>query len=121
MMLATARVRSEEHTSELQSQFHLVCRLLPEKKKHPEQLVAVGDATNVNSNGRGTPHTELLSAPLYRAVRENNHVFRGVLATGAARRLDARIDASSGELEHPRGRFVSGNYFDVLGVHAIAG
>src|SRR5689334_24114674 len=30
----TARpVRSEEHTSELQSQFHLVCRLLLEKKK----------------------------------------------------------------------------------------
>src|SRR5689334_23761117 len=26
------RSRSEEHTSELQSQFHLVCRLLPEKK-----------------------------------------------------------------------------------------
>src|SRR5689334_24673203 len=29
----TAR-RSEEHTSELQSQFHLVCRLLLEKKKN---------------------------------------------------------------------------------------
>src|SRR5689334_24842675 len=27
--------RSEEHTSELQSQFHLVCRLLLEKKKTP--------------------------------------------------------------------------------------
>src|SRR5438309_10916503 len=27
------RHRSEEHTSELQSQFHLVCRLLLEKKK----------------------------------------------------------------------------------------
>src|SRR5438309_6252734 len=27
------RYRSEEHTSELQSQFHLVCRLLLEKKK----------------------------------------------------------------------------------------
>src|SRR5689334_23725317 len=26
--------RSEEHTSELQSQFHLVCRLLLEKKNH---------------------------------------------------------------------------------------
>src|SRR5689334_24845536 len=26
-------MRSEEHTSELQSQFHLVCRLLLEKKK----------------------------------------------------------------------------------------
>src|SRR6267143_5362718 len=29
--------RSEEHTSELQSQFHLVCRLLLEKKK--KQLI----------------------------------------------------------------------------------
>src|SRR5689334_23565997 len=28
-----AASRSEEHTSELQSQFHLVCRLLLEKKK----------------------------------------------------------------------------------------
>src|SRR5438309_6744933 len=29
--------RSEEHTSELQSQFHLVCRLLLEKKKKKER------------------------------------------------------------------------------------
>src|SRR6266568_7331344 len=29
-----ATPRSEEHTSELQSQFHLVCRLLLEKKKN---------------------------------------------------------------------------------------
>src|SRR2546427_12872091 len=29
--------RSEEHTSELQSQSNLVCRLLLEKKKHNEQ------------------------------------------------------------------------------------
>src|SRR3712207_8640426 len=28
-------VRSEEHTSELQSRQYLVCRLLLEKKKHP--------------------------------------------------------------------------------------
>src|SRR5689334_24077907 len=31
--LQKRRRRSEEHTSELQSQFHLVCRLLLEKKK----------------------------------------------------------------------------------------
>src|SRR5689334_24520056 len=31
--LAREHPRSEEHTSELQSQFHLVCRLLLEKKK----------------------------------------------------------------------------------------
>src|SRR5438309_8963405 len=30
---ALVLARSEEHTSELQSQFHLVCRLLLEKKK----------------------------------------------------------------------------------------
>src|SRR5438552_7692814 len=29
----TTELRSEEHTSELQSPDHLVCRLLPEKKK----------------------------------------------------------------------------------------
>src|SRR5438309_8399577 len=31
--ILAGRRRSEEHTSELQSQFHLVCRLLLEKKK----------------------------------------------------------------------------------------
>src|SRR5439155_16810799 len=31
---ALANARSEEHTSELQSRGHLVCRLLPEKKKN---------------------------------------------------------------------------------------
>src|SRR5690242_20910944 len=31
--LATSRLRSEEHTSELQSHVNLVCRLLLEKKK----------------------------------------------------------------------------------------
>src|SRR2546429_6216171 len=30
---ATSAMRSEEHTSELQSRLHLVCRLLLEKKK----------------------------------------------------------------------------------------
>src|SRR2546429_6150161 len=30
--------RSEEHTSELQSRLHLVCRLLLEKKKYTSQL-----------------------------------------------------------------------------------
>src|SRR2546422_3312870 len=34
--------RSEEHTSELQSRLHLVCRLLLEKKKKDEQTVNSG-------------------------------------------------------------------------------
>src|SRR5216684_8762847 len=34
--------RSEEHTSELQSRLHLVCRLLLEKKKHGKPLLDLG-------------------------------------------------------------------------------
>src|SRR5689334_24818177 len=34
-----AALRSEEHTSELQSQFHLVCRLLLEKKKKKKKNI----------------------------------------------------------------------------------
>src|SRR5438309_5286125 len=37
------RKRSEEHTSELQSQFHLVCRLLLEKKKEKDVPVRQRD------------------------------------------------------------------------------
>src|SRR2546430_13188251 len=33
-----ARLRSEEHTSELQSQSNLVCRLLLEKKKNTDSM-----------------------------------------------------------------------------------
>src|SRR2546422_4496112 len=35
--LPTELVRSEEHTSELQSRLHLVCRLLLEKKKRTQK------------------------------------------------------------------------------------
>src|SRR2546422_7656352 len=37
ILMAVILLRSEEHTSELQSRLHLVCRLLLEKKKN-EQL-----------------------------------------------------------------------------------
>src|SRR5689334_23439732 len=39
----SSMMRSEEHTSELQSQFHLVCRLLLEKKKEARLHVLQGD------------------------------------------------------------------------------
>src|SRR2546422_6974922 len=35
-----ARLRSEEHTSELQSRLHLVCRLLLEKKKNTTEILS---------------------------------------------------------------------------------
>src|SRR5438309_3038482 len=52
-----AVLRSEEHTSELQSQFHLVCRLLLEKKNNAQvdgarHLVAQRFAGGAQSDGR---------------------------------------------------------------------
>src|SRR6266568_8961632 len=41
--------RSEEHTSELQSQFHLVCRLLLEKKKHHRIMLHSTIKTKTNN------------------------------------------------------------------------
>src|SRR5436305_15174707 len=38
--------RSEEHTSELQSRPHLVCRLLLEKKKRPMTTLTLTDMSN---------------------------------------------------------------------------
>src|SRR2546422_5147464 len=38
--------RSEEHTSELQSRLHLVCRLLLEKKKRKPQVLRVRSIAN---------------------------------------------------------------------------
>src|SRR2546429_2811323 len=48
--------RSEEHTSELQSRLHLVCRLLLEKKNNVEcQIGSTGDC-GARQNQRISPH-----------------------------------------------------------------
>src|SRR2546427_6214223 len=49
---ATVRARSEEHTSELQSQSNLVCRLLLEKKK---KYFAISKAFDRGTSGDATP------------------------------------------------------------------
>src|SRR2546422_4012331 len=47
--------RSEEHTSELQSRLHLVCRLLLEKKKRPRNRPTKSVGKNRTCSKR-TPH-----------------------------------------------------------------
>jgi predicted permease len=89
--------------------------------QHPEQLVAIGNPVRVNSFSQGSPRTDLLAYPVYKDIRDHNRSFTGVLATGRAGRLDVRIDGTNGEFEHPRGRFVSANYFSVLGIRPAAG
>ena len=89
--------------------------------RHPEELVAIGNTARTNGSSEGSPRTDLLSYPLYRDLRDQNHVFTDVLASGRTGRIDARIGASGAELEHPIGRYVSANYFAVLGVGAGGG
>ena len=65
---------------------------------------------------RGSTPTQL-----YRDVRGSNRLVTGLLASGRTDRLDVRADARGAEVEHPAGRFVSGNYFAVLGIPAARG
>jgi len=89
--------------------------------KDPDALVAIGDPRRVGGMSIGSPRSDMLSYPLYKDLARENTVFSDVVATGRSGRLDVRIDSAHQELEHPRGRFVTGNYFSVLGVPASAG
>jgi predicted permease len=89
--------------------------------KHPEELVGVGDPRRVGGMSIGSPRTDLLSYQLYKDLARENTVFSDVIATGRSSRLDMRIDSAHRELEHARGRYVTGNYFSMLGVPAAAG
>jgi predicted permease len=96
----------------------VVVRSLPVRE--PERLVLIGDPTMANSTGRNTT-VNAMSYLLYRDIATLGGPLESVLAAGPTGRLDVRIDATATELEHPHGRFVSGNYFSVLGVPALRG
>ena len=87
---------------------------------HPEQLVSVGDPRRSSGMSTGSPTVDLFSYPVYVDLRDGNRVTTGLYASGHTGRLDA-ILAPGEEAEHPVGRLVSGNYFDVLQVPAAAG
>src|SRR2546429_7074806 len=55
--------RSEEHTSELQSRLHLVCRLLLEKKK--KYLLAFCVARSLTAGSATVPHLHAFTSSTY--------------------------------------------------------
>ena len=87
----------------------------------PDPLVIVGDPHYVDSRGHGTPDAKLFSYALWNEVRKNAQALEHIAAVADPDRIDARIDDSRREIEHPRGRLVSGEYFAVLGVRAVVG
>ena len=104
----------------------LMLRPLP--VSHPEALVTIGDPRATGRLSEGTPESDVASYPLYTDLRDGNHVLTGLYASGRTSRLDVVIDQTpvsarpgSTEAEHPHGRFVTGNFFSVLGVGAVAG
>lgn len=60
----------------------------------PAELVALGLTENVDGTGHGTPSGVMYSYPPCRDVSDANKVVTGVLATGAAGRVDVRIDST---------------------------
>src|SRR5439155_15420631 len=60
------RIRSEEHTSELQSRGHLVCRLLLEKKKKKRTMLFLSKYECL-LNGGAVVQAMLLAYPTSRA------------------------------------------------------
>src|SRR2546422_6328544 len=65
--LGPPSTRSEEHTSELQSRLHLVCRLLLEKKKHTTtRMPSMTNCTAFTAIASPLPHpTESTLAHAY--------------------------------------------------------
>src|SRR4029434_4224348 len=53
-VLNRSQVRSEEHTSELQSHLNLVCRLLLEKNKRRDTHTHTSPQTHINTNSTTT-------------------------------------------------------------------
>jgi hypothetical protein len=93
--------------------------LRPLDVSHPEQLVAIGNPAGVGSAAQGGPRLDLISYPLYRQLRQRAAMFQGILAAGRVNDIELTVDGH--EPEHPRARYVSGNYFAVLGVPAALG
>jgi predicted permease len=101
----------------------LLLRPLPVPR--PEQLVIVSDPAAVNDNNVGSPVTDYVSFLLYRDVRARNTAFTDMYASGWSGPIDVqmgkRTDPSAATAEQPHARFVTGNFFSVLGVAAYAG
>jgi predicted permease len=92
----------------------------------PGELVGFGNPALVREMSSGSPRTDLFSYELYQRLRERSRAVPQLFASGTTPQLDVVVaegadSSQGGEAEHPRARLVSGNYFDVLGVHAALG
>src|SRR5439155_12755971 len=78
--------RSEEHTSELQSRGHLVCRLLLEKKSHLQSVGREADEGDTKDLG-GLPGAFGLSRPPIERVPDTPAVMHAAVGAPGVPRL----------------------------------
>src|SRR5690554_7373724 len=87
LMVLQKLLRSEEHTSELQSRPHLVCRLLLEKKKCAQlQRGACEEDERQRELGDDEHGADPLAPPARRSARAVLQGSRHLAARGLARR-----------------------------------
>jgi predicted permease len=88
---------------------------------HPEQLVIIGDPGKVHWGWHGSPMVDYVSYPVYADILQRNRVLSGLYATGEASGDVVLPGGAPDQPEHPAGRFVSSNFFSVLGAPVFAG
>src|SRR2546429_1445470 len=84
--------RSEEHTSELQSRLHLVCRLLLEKKNNAEHLLA---AAVKQTDRRDTKTIKEALEKLKEPVESVNTTWRHPYSKGIVQNVDPYTTVTS--------------------------
>ncbi|MGE5325072.1 MAG: ABC transporter permease [Actinomycetota bacterium] len=89
--------------------------------RDPQQLVIVSDPSMANSRNIGSPRTDVYSYPLYRELRDKNHVFSGMIASGQQHRVTVETPAFGAVTDDATINLVTGNYFSVLGVSPFRG
>ncbi|HEX4229182.1 MAG TPA: ABC transporter permease [Bryobacteraceae bacterium] len=98
----------------------LMIRTLPVQQ--PEQLALLGNGQASGTND-DFAHNEpdLFSWPFFNEIRKHSPVFSDILAVRSFGTTAYARYSGAGDLEQVHVRFVSGNYFSVLGVRASAG
>jgi MacB-like periplasmic core domain len=98
----------------------LMIRTLPVRQ--PEQLALLGNG-QVSGTNDDFAHNEpdLFSWPFFNEIRKDNPVFSDILAVRSFGTSAHVRYAAADDLEPVHVRFVSGNYFSVLGVRPSAG
>jgi predicted permease len=100
--------------------YQVMLRSIP--VQHPEQLYRLGDSNDCCVTGGVQNNWNLYNYDLYRDLRDQTPGIEGMAAVQAGDVIaSVRREGKSADAQPLKIRFVSGNYFPLLGVQAYAG